>query len=548
MHPEWNAIRKDGVKEPYLTSIYSDYDEKILIPQLKELALEYELNGAWIDGECWAVVEDYAPHALQAYEESGKEGSFKDFMREGFRRHIANYIEKIKAVAPDFELTSNWAYSHQMPEKPTVPVDYISGDIIPMETYNATKFIPRVIANQHMVWDLMSWSTDFFLHYEKSALQLCIEAVDIIAMGGAYQIYCTQDYKGFMQNETYISTLKEVGEFCRAREEYCHKANIRKEIAVLLTERGYFFERERLFGSGGIHIDSAKGCVVACLENQYSTEILLGYNALEEDISEYKAIIVPELKDIEFEIKEKLLNYARKGGNLVLVGVQTTRLFADKVGLKPKNTMGEDSYAQLVINGKKLTIECAFTEFEEESLHQAYLAVSTNEGLGIKQSIYGGAGGSWPLPRIQFTRKVSGSIVRKYGKGNIAFIPFDLGSQYLNTKTYQMRDFLAEVLENIYEEKAVKTNTHLVEIILSEKEGREFVQLINIGAGKKATEIKSFDEIVPLRKVKVSYLCAQKPKMIKCYPENKALCFDYEQGRVCFELEELEIHTIIEIM
>jgi hypothetical protein len=167
--------------------------------------------------------------------------------------------------------------------------------------------------------------------------------------------------------------------------------------------------------------------------------------------------------------------------------------------------------------------------------------------LGIKQSIYGGAGGSWPLPRIQFTRKVSGSIVRKYGKGKIALIPFDLGSQYLNTKTYQMRDFLAEVLENIYAEKAVKTNTHLVEVVLSEKEGREFVQLINIGAGKKASEVKSFNEILSLRDLKVEYLRECAPKKVIQYPANKEILFNYENGRVSFTINDLYIHTIIEM-
>ena len=138
----------------------------------------------------------------------------------------------------------------------------------------------------------MSWSTDFYMHYEKSALQLCIEATDVISMGGAYQVYCMQDYKGFMQNNTYVSALKEVSRFCRERQEYCHKANIRKEVAVLLSEKGYFHEREALFGHGGIHMESAKGCVVACLENQYSTELLLGYNALETEKAKLRSYLL----------------------------------------------------------------------------------------------------------------------------------------------------------------------------------------------------------------------------------------------------------------
>lgn len=548
IHPNWRVVNKDGSKAPWSMSFFSEYDEEILISQLKELALDYKLDGAWVDGECWASAEDYSPQALQAYEDSGKTLSFKDFHRQAFRNHVTNYIQKVKAVAPNFEITSNWMYTEQLPEKPSVPVDFVSGDMIPRETYDASKFGSRVIANQHMVWDLISWSTDFYMHYEKSALQLCVEATDIIAMGGAYQVYCAQDYKGFMQNETYVSTLKEVAKFCRAREEYCHKANIRKEVGVLISEKGYFHERAGLFGRGGIHTESAKGCVVACLENQYSTEILLGYNALEQDISAYKAIVVPELKDIEPALKEKLLAYAKSGGMLVVIGAYATALFADMVGVKPVNEVMQDGLFQLVIDGKKVTVECACLPFETQGLHQAYLAETTADGLGVKQSMFGNAGGGWPLPRVQFTREVAGSIVREYGKGKIALVPFDLGEQYLNTRTYQMRDFLAEVLKTGYEKQSVITNTHLVEVILSEKDNREFVQLINLSAGRKAFEIKTYDEVLPLRGLQVEYARGCTPKKVMQYPESKEVPFAYKNGRVCFTLDELPIHTIVEMI
>jgi hypothetical protein len=547
-HPEWRVIRKDGSFDEFSTSLFCDYDKKILIPQLIELAVDYKLDGAWVDGECWAANEDYSKLALEAYEKSDKSLSFKDFHRQAFRNHVQNYVNAVKAVAPEFEITSNWMYTQQMPEKPTVSIDFISGDVIPMETYNATKFGTRVIANHSKTWDLISWTTDFYLHYEKSALQLCIEAADIIAMGGAFQLYCVQDYKGFMQNESYISTIKEISDFCRARQEFCHHATIRKEVGVLISEEGYFFERDRLFGRGGIHTDSAAGCVIACLENQYSTEILLGYNALEQDISGYKVIIIPELKSIEPELKQKLLNYASAGGTLIVTGAHATKLFANEVEFDSDKLQTEDVIAQLNIDNKKLTVECPFALFNEECFHKASLATTSGEGLGVKQSVFGGAGGSWPLPRVQFDKPVAGSIVKAYEKGNIALIPFDLGEQYLNFKTYQMREMLGEIIQKCYSEKAVETNTHLSEVVLSEKDGREFIQLINMGAGKMAGEVKTFNESLPIYNLKVKYLRDKKPNKVMQFPENKELKFSYTNGRVCFEIERLDIHSIIEII
>ncbi|MBR4419941.1 MAG: hypothetical protein IKT32_03595, partial [Clostridia bacterium] len=422
-NPQWCVVHQNEDKDLYAMSLFSEYDEKVLIPQLIELAVDYKLDGAWVDGECWAAMEDYSEQSLAAYEKNANDISFKDFHRQAFRNHVQRYIDRVKSVAPNFEITSNWMYTQQMPEKPTVTIDFISGDVIPMETYNATKFGSRVIANQNKTWDLISWSTDFYLHYEKSALQLCVEAAGIIAMGGAFQVYCVQDYKGFMQNESYISSLKQISEFCRDRQEFCHHATIRKEVAVLISEKGYFHDRDRLFGRGGLHYDSAIGCTIACLENQYSTEILLGYNALEQDISGYKAIVIPELKEIEPDLKQKLLCYANLGGVLIVIGAYATKLFANELGYDSEILKTEEVIAQLIIDDKKLTVECPFTLFTGDCFHQAKLASTSGEGLGVKQSVFGGAGGSWPLPRIQFNDCVAGSIVRPYGNGKIAMIP-----------------------------------------------------------------------------------------------------------------------------
>ena len=223
-------------------------------------------------------------------------------------------------------------------------------------------------------------------------------------------------------------------------------------------------------------------------------------------------------------------------------------MFAGEIGLNGDGLQTDEVIAQLVIDDKKVTIECPFTLLDCDCFHQAKLASTSGEGLGVKQSVFGGAGGSWPLPRVQFNDSVAASVVKAYGKGNIALIPFDLGEQYLNFKTFQMRDMLAQVIAKCYAEKIVETNTHLVEVILSEKNGREFVQLINLGVGKMAGEVKSFNESLPMHDLEVKYLRSQAPKKVVQFPENKELPFEYLNGRVCFTLEKLDIHAVVEMV
>ncbi len=115
-HPEWAAVDHEGNKTDKM-SVFGGYADGLLIPQLVELAVDYELDGAWVDGECWAAQIDYSDAARDAYRKAtGKEAplpddeefeKYKDFCRQGFFDYVQHYIAEVKKVAPHFELTRN---------------------------------------------------------------------------------------------------------------------------------------------------------------------------------------------------------------------------------------------------------------------------------------------------------------------------------------------------------------------------------------------------------------------------------------------------------
>jgi hypothetical protein len=126
-HPGWDLIRADGKPSRQKVSFFSPYLDSILIPQLKELS-DYGVDGAWIDGECWAVEPDYGKESLRRFkEETGITEipkspadkyypEFLEYTRELFRTHLTKYIDAIHQYNPEFQITSNWAYSSIMPE------------------------------------------------------------------------------------------------------------------------------------------------------------------------------------------------------------------------------------------------------------------------------------------------------------------------------------------------------------------------------------------------------------------------------------------------
>src|SRR5262249_33439190 len=140
LHPDWAAINSDRTTNGNATSCFGPYVDKLLIPQLRELAGDYKVDGVWVDGECWASVPDYSESALKEFrtrmgitDVPRKPGDphwfeFLEFNREAFRQYLRHYIKEVKKTNPKFQLCSNWAFTDHMPESVSAPVDFLSGD------------------------------------------------------------------------------------------------------------------------------------------------------------------------------------------------------------------------------------------------------------------------------------------------------------------------------------------------------------------------------------------------------------------------------------
>lgn len=137
-HPNWAVRDVQGTTSDRITSVFGPYADELLIPQLVELANVYGVDGAWIDGECWATTLDYSERAQQAFKEkTGQsviptrpdEGNWYDwcsFHREAFRQYMRHYIDKVHEQAPQFQIASNWSFTDHMPEPVSAPVSFIS--------------------------------------------------------------------------------------------------------------------------------------------------------------------------------------------------------------------------------------------------------------------------------------------------------------------------------------------------------------------------------------------------------------------------------------
>ena len=162
LHPEWAAVREDGSLDKEKTSTFKEYADKLLIPQLAELANEYGVDAVWVDGECWATVPDFDSKVISVFEkeydmkllkndegkydkQSKEYRAFLDYCRAQFFKYLAHYVNEVHSKTKNFEIASNWAFSSHIPQPVCVDVDYLSGDFSPVDSYNSARFEARVL-------------------------------------------------------------------------------------------------------------------------------------------------------------------------------------------------------------------------------------------------------------------------------------------------------------------------------------------------------------------------------------------------------------------
>ena len=571
-HPDWARVDEEGKPSRNYISLFSPYVDEILIPQLKELIAEYVIDGVWIDGDCWAHKVDYSEKALLAFRQAtgvkeiprrpGDAGyeELLEFTRQTFRGYVRHYTEELHHFDPSFQITSNWAYMPPMPDQPDIPLDYISGDTSPLDGYSECCFVARFASTQGLPWDLMPWWVAGELTNYDSAMtakgiaQLQQEAAAIIVKGGAYQMCFSQNRDGSIRRWG-IQLPEATNAFCRDRKPWVRNVKSVPQVAVLASAEDLYRRISVPFTDGWTCRNgkwlAAKALTLCLLDAGYSVDVVHEYS----DFSQYKVLVLPELEYISEEVRGKVLRFTEAGGSLLLAGPSSAQLFENEVGVRFVQRWTPEIKAEyearitqkidITLAGKPADrfrmanyIDCDGVLGGIGSLS---IRVEPKEGTGVLAVNTVGNDYEWhkdPIPAI---------TVAGFGKGKIAALWYNMAERYLNGRTYVMRELIKKTVDSICKGILVKVEgSHMVHVVLNEKNGSLLVNLINTGT-QGNYNLFAFDEIVPLRELTVRVKLDKKPGSVILQPVGRELEFTYEGGELSCCLDKLEIFDIIEI-
>lgn len=545
VHPDYAVLNPDSTRDTKMTSVFGPYVDKYLIPQLKELSSKYKIDGAWIDGECWAVKPDYAPEVLELFtKETGiseipykpeDEGyvEFIEFQRRYFMRYIQHYVKAIHESDPDFQVTSNWAFSSMMPVEARVDLDYLSGDLQPFNAVYSAAFESRCLASQGKPWDLMAWSFNWspdrtdVQHSTKSSVQLKQEAAQVISSGGGIQFYFRQNRDLSIQPWT-IRIMEELSEFCHARKPFCEDASPIKEIGIIYSGNAFLKSLPTMYASGwdAPQLKSLKGMLNAVMDNHFQADILMDHH-LSDRMNDYKLVIVPEWEYLSDEVVKLLKEYVHNGGNLMLTGVNTIPRFGDILGVE--DWAGQKGSRIYVQNNGRLA-----------DINASWLTATVPEGNAIDYF--------YSVNDLRYPSASASASFFTVGKGTITAIHFDAGSVYYQGSNPVIRDFLKKQIASQFPEPLVHVEgTKLVHAVATKKGNMLIVNMINIAGLHTNTDIFTFDEIPPLGSFTVNLALGEKPREIYLQPLNTKLSYTWKDGVASIRIPALEIHDVIEV-
>lgn len=539
-HPRWARINADGKADPNANSLFGPYKDSLLIPQLKELATVYQLDGVWVDGDCWMLGPDYSSQAIREFKKlyakipvpkkPGQPGYFEwmEFHRKAFRNYVTKYTDEVHKVAPEFKVTSNWSFSSMMPEPVDVPVDYLSGDVAGTNSLYSSAFQGRCLALQGKPWDLMSWSFAWKNQSKatKSVVQLQQEAAEVVALGGGFQTYWQQNRDG--SPEPYqFRKMAEIIAFCNQRKPYTFKGKSIPQIGLLYSTYDWRrIQTANLYSSHGLN--RITGVLNLLMDNQLAVDIVMDHQ-LEERMSSYPLLVVPEWGNMDPKINEKLKQYVNKGGKLLVIGAEAVADFSNELRVQLSDSVKKGFGLFAGFNNRILVT------------HTNYQTFNPQPGVQI-------IGQQLSADDWRLTTPYHLASITDYGKGKIAGIYFDMGEFYDRNQNNLSLDLIKTVIEQMGTEFiSVIKGSRKVHQVVTQNNGRLYVHLINTMGPHNNPNVLVYDEVAPVENIIVEIRNLVKPQSVRLQPGNREVSFSYTDKKIRLQLEQLKLYEIIEI-
>jgi len=329
-HIEWCRFCPDGVPRlnddsGYLACPIGPFPEQMLIPQFREIASTYPVDGFFLDG-VYSFFKSpcYCERCRQAFggpiphqPDDPTWRAFRHFQVQRIWDVFGRAAAEVARVRPGCVMGINWMASTWYSVPPPASVGYLTGDPpvdnLAFETaYQLAAWSwrdkPADLMNQRM---LHSWS-DFTCRTPEN---IETEFATALAAGGKLFVGDLLQPVNVRPDPEVMTLFRTCFDFCAPRERIAKGTQAVSDIAILSSP-------ETLRSRGGewtTDENPLKGAYLALVEDGLTADILFDADS-EGHLAKYRALVVPEQAFIGRNASQAIRRFVGGGGGLIVTG------------------------------------------------------------------------------------------------------------------------------------------------------------------------------------------------------------------------------------
>ncbi|MBQ9544717.1 MAG: beta-galactosidase trimerization domain-containing protein, partial [Clostridia bacterium] len=555
-HPEWlnRKDKEDTIKweKPAyhvfcMNTPYLDY----LLKQIEEVVKNYDCDGIFLD--IVGVRKCFCQYCVRSLLAEGLDPYDDDNAAALAEKVYANYCKRVRAaidaIKPGLPLFHNGGHIRRGRrdladfdthlELESLPTGGWGYDHFPLSAaYSRTlgKQFLGMTGKFHTTWgEFGGFKHPNALRYEEA---LCV------AFGAKCSIGDQLHPDGHMETATYDligAAYSEIEE----REPWLDGVESVADIAVLSQEAiNNYYAGTSIPSSGK---DADVGAVRMMLEGKYLFDVVDTENSLDK----YSVLILPDTAVLDGKLTRKIKSFTARGGKVLATGLSGTDpdgAFALDFGcgfngktahrpvyFRPKFDLGVLGDSAFVIYEQAYDISPAPgsetpIEREDPYFDRSTFAFSSHQHTPNDPSKRYPAAGIGP---------------------DGAYIAAELFTEYARKGSLISKLIVFRILDELLgENKTLSTDLPAcgVACINDQKSQKRLVaHFLYAAPVKRGNGIEVIEDIVPLYGVKASIKLSSKPKRVYLAPENTDFDFSYENGRLDFTIEKLDMRVMVVI-
>ena len=117
----------------------------------------------------------------------------------------------------------------------------------------------------------------------------------------------------------------------------------------------------------------------------------------------------------------------------------------------------------------------------------------------------------------------------------------------MQEQTWELKRFVMDCVDAMAIGRAKVNKAGAVDVLITEKNNKTYVHLMNLLGEHRSQTVKTFDSIPAATDVQVELPLAYTPKYVKIQPENREISYTKTENGICISLPEVQMYTIIEI-